>query len=103
LFATRDALMAQNLLDIRSIRAGRAPGTTDTTQQQGYFPLDQALLDTADAVLHVRHGAAATRSEASCAPAPVPGASTDREGKDSRAPRAPEIRFAVDQGASRRS
>ncbi|MCK1822267.1 erythromycin esterase family protein [Streptomyces sp. XM83C] len=35
---------------------------TDTTPQQGYFPLDQALLDTADAVLHVRDGSAVTRS-----------------------------------------
>ncbi|MFI9247537.1 erythromycin esterase family protein [Streptomyces sp. NPDC053086] len=36
---------------------------TDTTPQQGYFPLDRATLDTADAVLHVSDGAAVTRSE----------------------------------------
>ncbi|MFF9769035.1 erythromycin esterase family protein [Streptomyces sp. NPDC014636] len=35
---------------------------TDTTPQQGYFPLDRATLDTADAVLHVSDGAAVTRS-----------------------------------------
>jgi hypothetical protein len=29
---------------------------TDTTPQQGYFPLDQALLDQVDAVLHVNGG-----------------------------------------------
>ncbi|MFD8155108.1 MULTISPECIES: erythromycin esterase family protein [unclassified Streptomyces] len=155
LFATRDALMAQNLLDIRSIEGGRGPtlvfahnvhlqrtpsswsmgelhvewpgagtvvapllgeqyvfvagslgrseavglgdpepGTyesvlrdgvtdwalvpagsvtaartrTDTTPQQGYFPLERAVLDTADAVLHVPDGAAVT-----CA-ADLPGA-----------------------------
>ncbi|WP_141577663.1 erythromycin esterase family protein [Actinomadura sp. WMMA1423] len=31
---------------------------TDTTPAQGYFPLDQAILDTADAVLHISDGAA---------------------------------------------
>lgn len=31
---------------------------TDTTPQQGYFPLDQATLDAADAVLHISDGAA---------------------------------------------
>ncbi|MEU8117560.1 erythromycin esterase family protein [Spirillospora sp. NPDC049024] len=30
---------------------------TDTTPAQGYFPLDQAILDTADAVLHISDGA----------------------------------------------
>lgn len=30
---------------------------TDTTPQQGYFPLDQAVLATADAILHVNDGA----------------------------------------------
>ncbi len=39
----------------------------------------------------------------SCAYPPVLGAGTDRDGKDCRAPRSPEIRFAVDQGAPRRS
>jgi hypothetical protein len=34
---------------------------TDTTPQQGYFPLDRATLDTADAVLHVSDGAAVSR------------------------------------------
>ncbi|MEU1037757.1 erythromycin esterase family protein [Streptomyces sp. NPDC005907] len=34
---------------------------TDTTPQQGYFPLDHATLDTADAVLHVSDGAAVSR------------------------------------------
>jgi erythromycin esterase-like protein len=29
---------------------------TDTTPQQGYFPLDQAIVDSADAVLHVNAG-----------------------------------------------
>ncbi|MEV3922234.1 erythromycin esterase family protein [Actinomadura coerulea] len=29
----------------------------DTTPEQGYFPLDQAVLDTADAVLHISDGA----------------------------------------------
>ncbi|MCK7626610.1 erythromycin esterase family protein [Streptomyces sp. RS10V-4] len=33
---------------------------TDTTPQQGYFPLDRALLDTADALLHIHDGAAVT-------------------------------------------
>ena len=32
---------------------------TDTTPRQGYFPLDQEILDTADAVLHVSAGDAA--------------------------------------------
>lgn len=31
---------------------------TDTTQRQGYFPIDQALLDGAEAVLHINDGAA---------------------------------------------
>ncbi|MFD6949125.1 erythromycin esterase [Nocardiopsis sp. TSRI0078] len=31
---------------------------TDTTPEQGYFPLEQELLDTADAILHVSDGAA---------------------------------------------
>lgn len=30
---------------------------TDTVPEQGYFPLDQAVLDTADAVLHISDGA----------------------------------------------
>ncbi|MFI2205411.1 erythromycin esterase family protein [Streptomyces sp. NPDC020192] len=34
---------------------------TDTTPRQGYFPLDQATLDTADAVLHIGDGTAAAR------------------------------------------
>ncbi|TJZ58822.1 erythromycin esterase family protein [Streptomyces piniterrae] len=32
---------------------------TDTTPQQGYFPLDEATLDEADAVLHINTGTAA--------------------------------------------
>lgn len=32
---------------------------TDTTPQQGYFPLDQPTLDTADALLHINTGTAA--------------------------------------------
>lgn len=43
-----------------TVSAGRT--RTDATPQQGYFPLDQRLLDTADAVLHIRDGAAVTRS-----------------------------------------
>ncbi|MEU8501938.1 erythromycin esterase family protein [Streptomyces lavendulae] len=39
-----------------------APVRTDTTPQQGYFPLDRATLETADAVLHVSDGAGVTRS-----------------------------------------
>lgn len=35
---------------------------TDTTPEQGYFPLDQASVDVVDAVLHVVDGTAATRS-----------------------------------------
>ncbi|MEV5645589.1 erythromycin esterase family protein [Streptomyces flaveolus] len=34
---------------------------TDTTPQQGYFPLDGATLETADAVLHVSDGASVSR------------------------------------------
>ncbi|GAB7032459.1 erythromycin esterase family protein [Streptomyces sp. NPDC021749] len=34
----------------------------DTTPQQGYFPLDRAVLDGADALLHVSDGAAAVRA-----------------------------------------
>lgn len=30
---------------------------TDTTPQQGYFPLDQAILNAADAILHINAGA----------------------------------------------
>ncbi len=38
--------------------AGVAPARvrTDTTPRQGYFPLDQEILDAADAVLHVTEG-----------------------------------------------
>lgn len=32
---------------------------TDTTPEQGYFPLDQATLDGADAILHINDGTAA--------------------------------------------
>jgi erythromycin esterase-like protein len=32
---------------------------TDTTPRQGYFPLDQALLDQVDAVLHIKAGSSA--------------------------------------------
>lgn len=32
---------------------------TDSTPQQGYFPLDEAMLDTADAVLHISDSTAA--------------------------------------------
>ncbi|WEO93558.1 erythromycin esterase family protein [Streptomyces sp. FXJ1.172] len=32
---------------------------TDTTPRQGYFPLDRAMLDGADAILHVADGSAA--------------------------------------------
>jgi hypothetical protein len=32
---------------------------TDPTPEQGYFPLDQATLDGADAVLHISDGALA--------------------------------------------
>ncbi|NDU75762.1 erythromycin esterase family protein [Actinomadura sp. DSM 109109] len=31
---------------------------TDTVPEQGYFPLDQAVVDTSDAVLHISDGAA---------------------------------------------
>ncbi|MBL1091115.1 MULTISPECIES: erythromycin esterase family protein [Streptomyces] len=34
---------------------------TDTTPQQGYFPLDRASLDAADAILHVSDGPTAVR------------------------------------------
>ncbi|UZJ30609.1 erythromycin esterase family protein [Streptomyces endophytica] len=34
---------------------------TDTTPQQGYFPLDRATLDAADALLHVSDGPTAVR------------------------------------------
>lgn len=34
---------------------------TDTTPDQGYFPLDRAIVDTADAILHVSQGTAAGR------------------------------------------
>ncbi|HEX2145177.1 MAG TPA: erythromycin esterase family protein [Glycomyces sp.] len=36
---------------------GSASARTDATQEQAYFPLDQATLDGADAVLHVSEGA----------------------------------------------
>jgi hypothetical protein len=44
------------------------PGATrtDTRPEQGYFPLDQATVDVADAVLHVADGTAAARSVEAC-------------------------------------
>jgi erythromycin esterase-like protein len=34
---------------------------TDTTPMQGYFPLDQAILDTTDVIMHVSDGASIVR------------------------------------------
>ncbi|MFI0809542.1 erythromycin esterase family protein [Streptomyces echinatus] len=48
------------LVPAGTVAAGRS--RTDTTPQQGYFPLDQTTLATADAALHVSDGAAVTRS-----------------------------------------
>ncbi|CAM3176609.1 erythromycin esterase family protein [Stackebrandtia soli] len=39
-----------------------AVARTDATPEQGYFPLDRAILDGADAVLHVSGGTATTAS-----------------------------------------
>jgi erythromycin esterase-like protein len=39
--------------------AGRT--RTDTTPQQGYFPLDKAMLDASDAILHISDGTATRR------------------------------------------
>lgn len=38
---------------------GKASTRTDTTPEQGYFPLDRATVDAADAILHISDGAAA--------------------------------------------
>ncbi|MET9490894.1 erythromycin esterase family protein [Nocardia sp. NPDC006630] len=43
---------------IASSAVAAARSRTDTTPQQGYFPLDAATLDGADAVLHISDGAA---------------------------------------------
>ncbi|MFI1167921.1 erythromycin esterase family protein [Streptomyces sp. NPDC020801] len=43
----------------RGVTAGPARTRTDTAPRQGYFPLDRATLDTADAVLHISDGTAA--------------------------------------------
>ncbi|MFF7751259.1 erythromycin esterase family protein [Streptomyces sp. NPDC007971] len=45
------------LIPVATVTAART--RTDTTPQQGYFPLDRAILDTADAVLHINDGTTA--------------------------------------------
>ncbi|MFD5826732.1 erythromycin esterase family protein [Lentzea sp. NPDC060358] len=39
----------------------RGPSRTDTKPEMGYFPLDQHLMDGADALLHIRAGRPVTR------------------------------------------
>ncbi|MFL1427176.1 MULTISPECIES: hypothetical protein [unclassified Nocardiopsis] len=45
-----------------AVTAPSARVRTDPTPEQGYFPLDAETLATADAVLHIRDGAAAAAS-----------------------------------------
>ncbi|MFJ2190482.1 erythromycin esterase family protein [Kitasatospora sp. NPDC087861] len=48
------------LVEPGAVAGGRT--RTDTTPEQGYFPLDRAVLDGADAILHIGDGAAAATS-----------------------------------------
>ncbi|MEV0962763.1 erythromycin esterase family protein [Streptomyces sp. NPDC049910] len=56
----QDRVTGWDLIPAGTVAAARP--RTDTTPQQGYFPLDRATLDTADAVLHVTDGAAVARA-----------------------------------------
>ena len=55
--ALRDRVPSWGLVAPAEIPPART--RTDTTPEQGYFPLDRATVDTADAILHISDGATA--------------------------------------------
>ncbi|TKS96287.1 N-formyl-beta-hydroxy-L-kynurenine formamidase Ecm14 [Streptomyces lasalocidi] len=60
---THESVLQDAVTDCALVPTGAATAArsrTDVSPQQGYFPLQQAVLDTADAVLHVRDGDAVT-------------------------------------------
>lgn len=60
---THESVLQDGITDWALVPAGAATAArsrTDVSPQHGYFPLEQAVLDTADAVLHVRDGDAVT-------------------------------------------
>ncbi|MEV8329013.1 erythromycin esterase family protein [Kitasatospora sp. NPDC056731] len=62
---TREGALQRGAATWGLVEPGAAAGgrmRTDTTPEQGYFPLDRAVLDGADAILHIGDGTAAAAS-----------------------------------------